>query len=214
MGCNKEGIGIDTQAKTYPLMNVYIDDQDPRDPAFPRRDWAKLLAPIAPMEWDPQKDAAIAGDVLICHATDIDDEDKDAAALAAARGVVVLFISGAHLSGKLDRGIYHRYASVDKPLDPVFAASFQRFVQYLKANGRPRWDLIEPLVAPESLLAYYLCLLADMEELVSRPIGAQALRDAARAQCDELLKKLADASLPPVGCELTRDNIHRILSVV
>jgi hypothetical protein len=53
-----------------------------------------------------------------------------------------------------------------------------------------------------------------MEELATQPTDGQTLRDAARADCDQLLTSLADAGLPPVGCELNLENIQRILRVI
>jgi hypothetical protein len=196
-------------------MTVYIYDRDPPGrEAQPRREWAELVAPLEPREWDPDHDVAERGDVVICHWTYVGEKVRAAAQVAAARGVAVMFISGGQLSGKLDRGAYHRQAFVDKPADPAFTAAFRRFVKYLKANNGPRWDLIEPIAAPEHLLAYYLCLIADMKELVGRPIDGGKLLDLARAECDHLLMILNDPSLPRVGCELTRDNVKRILSAI
>lgn len=190
-------------------MRVYIYDLE-----FGGRKWSDLVRPWSFESWNPEDDSTIRGDVLICHSRFVGDEVSVAALKAAARGVVVILVSGGALTGRVESGIYRRRAGVDKPRDDSFNAAFGRFARHLEKHGEARWDLLEPLVAPESLLAYYLCVLAGMEELAAHSTDGKTLREAARVDCDQLLTSLADAGLPPVGCELSPENIQRILRVI
>ena len=167
-------------------MNVYWFDMEAT------RDWRALLAGYPIKAWNVLDAPTLArGDVLVCHQTYLKDHALDLARRAADRGVAVLAVSGVSLDGAIRGGVYYRAAPVDRPIDRHFNEAFCRFARALEAAGVPDWRLIEPVDAPECLLACYLLVAAGLDPASVIASDGHPLLEAARQEYRLLLRQLA-----------------------